>query len=104
MCLYPARSSAPLSPHTTQPHRPYITITDPAFAPTTDISVTNLPALLTRIRPTAMVGASSVGGAFSQEALECMCKGVESRFGPKTRLVVMALSNPTEKAECTFAQ
>jgi malate dehydrogenase (oxaloacetate-decarboxylating)(NADP+) len=49
------------------------------------------------IKPTTIIGVSTVGGAFTQAVIEAM-----SRIND--RPVVLALSNPTEKAECTPEQ
>lgn len=46
------------------------------------------------IKPTTIIGVSTVGGAFSQKVIEAM-----SRIDG--RPVILALSNPTEHAECT---
>jgi malic enzyme len=46
------------------------------------------------VKPTILVGATARAGTFTQEMLESMARGVE-------RPVVLALSNPTSKAECT---
>jgi malate dehydrogenase (oxaloacetate-decarboxylating)(NADP+) len=49
------------------------------------------------IKPTTIIGVSTVGGAFTRNVIEAM-----SRIND--RPVVLALSNPTEKAECTPEQ
>jgi malate dehydrogenase (oxaloacetate-decarboxylating)(NADP+) len=54
-------------------------------------------AAIENIKPTTIIGVSTVGGAFTQKVIEAM-----SRIN--ARPVVLALSNPTEKAECTPEQ
>ena len=49
------------------------------------------------IKPTTIIGVSTVGGAFNQKVVEAMSRLNE-------RPVIMALSNPTEHAECTPEQ
>jgi malate dehydrogenase (oxaloacetate-decarboxylating)(NADP+) len=51
-------------------------------------------AAIESIKPTTIIGVSTVGGAFNQKVIEAM-----SRIND--RPVVLALSNPTERAECT---
>jgi malate dehydrogenase (oxaloacetate-decarboxylating)(NADP+) len=54
-------------------------------------------AAIESIKPTTIIGVSTVGGTFTQKVIEAM-----SRINK--RPVVLALSNPTEKAECTPEQ
>jgi len=54
-------------------------------------------AAIESIKPTTIIGVSTVGGAFTQKVIESMSRINE-------RPVVLALSNPTEKAECTPEQ
>jgi malate dehydrogenase (oxaloacetate-decarboxylating)(NADP+) len=54
-------------------------------------------AAIESIKPTTSIGVSTVGGAFNQKVIEAM-----SRINQ--RPVIFALSNPTERAECTAEQ
>src|SRR5580700_2639182 len=54
-------------------------------------------AAVESIKPTAIIGVSTIGGAFDQKVIEAMSRINE-------RPVVFALSNPTEHAECTPEQ
>src|SRR5262249_11748341 len=54
-------------------------------------------AAIESIKPTTIIGVSTVGGAFTQKVIEAI-----SRFN--ARPVILALSNPTDKAECTPEQ
>ncbi|BAY49972.1 malate dehydrogenase (oxaloacetate-decarboxylating) (plasmid) [Scytonema sp. HK-05] len=54
-------------------------------------------AAIESIKPTTIIGVSTVGGAFTQKVVEAMSQLNE-------RPVILALSNPTEHAECTPEQ
>ena len=54
-------------------------------------------AAIESIKPTTIIGVSTIGGAFTQKVVETM-----SRIND--RPVILALSNPTEHAECTAEQ
>lgn len=54
-------------------------------------------AAVESIKPTTIIGVSTIGGAFNQKVIEAMSRINE-------RPVVLALSNPTEHAECTAEQ
>jgi malate dehydrogenase (oxaloacetate-decarboxylating)(NADP+) len=54
-------------------------------------------AAIESVKPTTIIGVSTIGGAFTQKVVESM-----SRIND--RPVILALSNPTEHAECTAEQ
>jgi malate dehydrogenase (oxaloacetate-decarboxylating)(NADP+) len=54
-------------------------------------------AAIESIKPTTIIGVSTIGGAFNQNVIEAMARINE-------RPVILALSNPTQKAECTPEQ
>jgi malate dehydrogenase (oxaloacetate-decarboxylating)(NADP+) len=54
-------------------------------------------AAIESIKPTTIIGVSTVGGTFTPKVIEAMSRINE-------RPVVLALSNPTEHAECTPEQ
>jgi malate dehydrogenase (oxaloacetate-decarboxylating)(NADP+) len=54
-------------------------------------------AAIESIKPTTIMGVSTVGGLFNQKVIEAMSRINE-------RPVVLALSNPTDHAECTAEQ
>lgn len=57
----------------------------------------DLAKAIEALKPTVLIGVSTVGGTFTQPVVEAMCK-------LNDRPVIFALSNPTEKAECTAEQ
>ncbi|KAG2444543.1 hypothetical protein HXX76_001289 [Chlamydomonas incerta] len=61
----------------------------------------SLADLVQALRPTALIGAAAVGGAFDREVLELLAQVQPSA---SSRPTVFALSNPTSKAECSFEQ
>jgi malate dehydrogenase (oxaloacetate-decarboxylating)(NADP+) len=54
-------------------------------------------AAIESIKPTTIIGVSTIGGAFTQKVVESMAR-------INDRPVILALSNPTEHAECTAEQ
>jgi len=54
-------------------------------------------AAIESIKPSTIIGVSTIGGAFTQKVVDAM-----SRINQ--RPVILALSNPTEHAECTAEQ
>lgn len=54
-------------------------------------------AAIESIKPTTIIGVSTIGGAFTKQVVEAMSRINE-------RPVILALSNPTEHAECTAEQ
>jgi len=53
-------------------------------------SLTGLTEVISRARPTVLIGVSGAPGAFDREVLHAMCRYCE-------RPIVFALSNPTTK-------
>jgi malate dehydrogenase (oxaloacetate-decarboxylating)(NADP+) len=54
-------------------------------------------AAIESIKPTTIIGVSTIGGAFNQKVIEATAR-------INKRPVILALSNPTEHAECTPQQ
>lgn len=59
--------------------------------------VKNFVSAIESIKPTTIIGVSTVGGLFTQKVVEKMSEINE-------RPVILALSNPTDHAECTAEQ
>src|SRR6202011_1647757 len=57
----------------------------------------DLAETIEKLKPTILIGVSTKGGAFDQRVVEEMSRANE-------RPIIFALSNPTEKAECTAEQ
>ncbi len=57
----------------------------------------DLVAIIESLKPNILIGVSTVGGTFTQQVIEAMSKHND-------RPIIFALSNPTEKAECTAEQ
>jgi malate dehydrogenase (oxaloacetate-decarboxylating)(NADP+) len=52
---------------------------------------------IAKFKPTTIIGVSTMGGAFTQEVVEAMAS-------VNDRPIILALSNPTDHAECTAEQ
>ncbi|KAK9895328.1 hypothetical protein P389DRAFT_205404 [Cystobasidium minutum MCA 4210] len=59
--------------------------------------LTNLQEVVEHIKPTALLGLSTVKAAFSEDIIRFMAKTNE-------RPIIFALSNPLTQAECTFEE
>ena len=54
-------------------------------------------AMINDIKPTTLIGVSTVGGAFTKDVVQAMCQHNDQP-------IILALSNPTEHEECTAEQ
>ncbi|ETW77910.1 hypothetical protein HETIRDRAFT_420722 [Heterobasidion irregulare TC 32-1] len=71
-------------------HKKYFSRADYSGPP-----MTNLTDIIDHVRPTALVGLSTIKGAFTQEAVEMMATLNE-------RPIIFPLSNPVRLSECEF--
>ncbi|KAF8065915.1 ME6 [Scenedesmus sp. PABB004] len=55
----------------------------------------NIKAAIAALKPTALVGVSTIAKAFDREVVEAMC-------ALNDRPIIFPLSNPTSKSECTY--
>ena len=78
------RTSGGISEH----KRPYAQNVEP---------MEDLQTIVETIKPSVLIGAAAIGGAFTEGVLSAM-----ARFN--ARPIIFALSNPTSKAECTAEQ
>ena len=60
-------------------------------------SPSDADATIERLKPTVLIGVSTHGGAFNQRVVEAMSRLNE-------RPIIFAISNPTDKAECSAEQ
>lgn len=60
-------------------------------------STKDFVAAIESIKPTTIIGVSTIGGAFTQKVVETMSK-------INQRPIILAMSNPTDHAECTAEQ
>ena len=63
----------------------------------TPMKVADFNKAVEKFKPTTIIGVSTIGGAFTQDVVEAMAK-------INDRPIILALSNPTEHAECTALQ
>ncbi|GAA5841738.1 hypothetical protein JCM3766R1_005167 [Sporobolomyces carnicolor] len=73
-------------------HKEYLARSDPSTP-----RLGNLLEVLKHVKPTALLGLSTVGGSFTHEILSHMAEY-------NKRPIVFALSNPVSQAECTFEE
>ncbi|XP_044259511.1 NADP-dependent malic enzyme-like [Tribolium madens] len=59
--------------------------------------IKTLAEVVKKVKPTILIGAAAIGGAFTPEILQEVAKNCK-------KPVIFALSNPTSKAECTAEQ
>eukprot|EP00775_Hariotina_reticulata_P013302 gene13302-13431_t len=57
----------------------------------------DLKTAIEKLKPTALVGVSTIANAFNKEIVDAMC-------ALNDRPIIFPLSNPTSKSECTYAE
>lgn len=57
----------------------------------------DLKSAIKALKPTAIVGVSTIAKSFDQEVVQAMCAANE-------RPIIFSLSNPTSKSECTYEE
>ncbi|KAJ1897241.1 hypothetical protein LPJ66_003496, partial [Kickxella alabastrina] len=75
-------------------HKVYFARTDNG-----DVQCKGLEAALEYVKPTAMIGLSTIHKAFSEKILRRM-----NEMNTQARPIIFPLSNPKTKAECTFEE
>ena len=63
-----------------------------------------LKDVVERVRPTVLIGVSGQAGAFTEEVVRTMVRGLDTEHnGRDVRPVILPLSNPTSRCEATPA-
>jgi malate dehydrogenase (oxaloacetate-decarboxylating) len=63
-----------------------------------------LKDVVERVRPTVLIGVSGQAGAFTEEVVRAMARGLDQQHnGRDVRPVILPLSNPTSRCEATPA-
>ncbi len=79
-----------------EPSRQNLSPSQAVYAQKAD-STKDLKAAVEAFKPTALIGVSTMHGAFTEAVIRAIAKNVE-------RPIIFPLSNPTDKAECTPEQ
>ena len=61
----------------------------------------SLTEAVAAVQPTALVGAAAAQKPFTRDVLQALTAAAEARAGAGARPIVLALSNPSDVAECT---
>eukprot|EP00879_Flechtneria_rotunda_P024612 GHRR01026110.1.p1 GENE.GHRR01026110.1~~GHRR01026110.1.p1 ORF type:complete len:292 (+),score=113.99 GHRR01026110.1:579-1454(+) len=69
----------------------------------TGIAVADVAVVVSAVQPTALIGAAAVPRAFGKAVIEALLQSTAATAGPSARPLVLALSNPTSKAEVSYA-